>query len=75
MRRRKNRRWAATKPGQLIKEEARQLFNHYAPIEVLGESELDLIHTLNADTNMAALQGYTIEKKWGQVYPLPLKDG
>ncbi|MFV2031070.1 MAG: trimethylamine methyltransferase family protein [Gammaproteobacteria bacterium] len=57
MRRRKIRRRVSPSPEQLIKTEAKQLFNHYAPIEVLNDSDLDLIH----DGSMRILEEIGLE--------------
>ncbi len=57
MSRRKIRRREARSPSQLVKKEAKQLFNNYAPIEILGEPELDLIH----DASMRILEDIGLE--------------
>jgi len=56
MRKRKSRRRTPT-PDQIIKPKAQQLFNPYAPIEVLGGEDLDLIH----DGSMRILEDIGLE--------------
>ncbi len=56
MSRRNSRRRAPT-PDQVIKPKAQQLFNPYAPIEVLSADDLDLIH----DGSMRILEEIGLE--------------
>lgn len=56
-RKRNRRRGASATPAQLIKPKLEQLFNPYAPIEVLSEDDLDLIH----DGSMRILEDIGLE--------------
>ena len=57
IRKRNRRRGASATPAQLIKPKLEQLFNPYAPIEVLSGDDLDLIH----DGSMRILEDIGLE--------------
>ncbi len=54
---RKRSRKRTVDPGQLVKPRLEQLFNPYAPIKVLSDSDLDLIH----DASMRILEDIGLE--------------